>query len=146
VHKQRNYIFMNLEEHFNGYDFTIPSDIVNTRKAIHAVSPEYDEAFNRVMKKRSGHMFNMFIMRKDLLNDFCNWEFKVLEYLEGMIGNDRSRLIGYVAEHLLDVWLDKTDNKYVECDVAILDKKNNLFRKIDFICRKIGIRHRFIKL
>ena len=146
VPKHRNYVFMDLEEHFNGYDFTIPSDILNIRRAIRDVSPEYEDAFNRVMKRKTGHMFNMFIMRKDLANEFCEWEFSVLKHVESLIGNNRKRLIGYVAEHLLDVWLEKTGNRYIECNTVMLDKKNDLYRKVDFLSRKFGIRHRFIKL
>ena len=142
VPKQRNYIFMNLEEHFNGYDFTIPSDIESIRKAIHDVSPEYDGAFEKVMKRKKGHMFNMFLMRKKEVDEFCSWEFSVLEYLEGIFGSERNRLIGYVAEHMLDIWLEKTGYQYIECDTIFLDRKNDMYRKIDFICRNNAIRYK----
>lgn len=146
VPKHRNYLIMNLEEHFNGYDFTIDSDIDNIRKAIHDVSPEYDGAFNTVMRRKIAHMFNMFIMKKTLVDQFCEWEFSVLEYFEKLIGPNRGRLVGYVAEQLIDVWIEKNGYSYIECDVVYMDSKNNLYRKIDYLCRKFGIKHRFIKV
>ena len=85
-------------------------------------------------------------MKYKVIQNTSQWEFAVLEYFEQLIGRDRGRLVGYVAEHLLDVWLEKNSVDYVECDVALMDKKNDLYRKIDFLCRKIGIKHRFIKV
>ncbi len=144
--KHRNYLIMNLEDHFNGYDFTIPTDIMNLRKAIHEISPDYDDVFNIVMQRKTAHMFNMFIMKKELADQFFEWEFSVLECFERLIGEDRGRLVGYAAEQLIDVWLEKNGYSYIECDVAYMDKKNNLYRKIDFLCRTLGIRHRFINV
>lgn len=146
VPKHRNYLIMSVEEHFNEYDFTIDSDISNIRKAIHSVSPDYDDAFNTVMKRKTAHMFNMFIMHKKLVNEFCEWEFSVLEEFERYIDPKRARLIGYVAEQMIDVWLEKSGNSYIECDVDFIDRKNDLYRKIDFVSRKVGIKHRFIKI
>ncbi len=143
---KRNYRIMTLEEHFNGYDFSIDSDLDNLRKVIHSISPEYDKAVDRVMLRRSGHMCNMFIMKKTLVDDFCEWEFEILNSLEKIIGNDRKRIIGYVAEHMLDIWIEKNGYQYVECKVALLDKKNEFDRRFDFLMRILGLNRRRIQL
>lgn len=143
---KRNYRIMTLEEHFNGYDFSVDSDLVNLRKVIHSISPEYDMAVDKVMRRKSGHMCNMFIMKNDLLNDFCEWEFSILNALEKIIGDNRKRLIGYVAEHMLDIWIEKNGYRYVECKVALLDKKNEFDRRFDFLMRIFGFKSRRIQL
>lgn len=143
---KRNYRIMSLEEHFNGYDFSVASDLANLRKVIHSISPAYDEAVDEVMRRKSGHMCNMFIMKKNLLDDFCEWEFSILTALEKMIGDDRKRIIGYIAEHMLDIWIVKNGHHYVECKVALLDRKNEFDRKFDFVMRILGLKKRRILL
>ncbi|MCC8104671.1 MAG: DUF4422 domain-containing protein [Clostridiales bacterium] len=143
---KRNYRIDTLEEHFNGYDFSVDTDIPNLKRIIHEQSPEYDEAFNTVMNWKSGHMCNMFLMKKELLNDFCEWEFKILNEFEKTVAPERQRIVGYAAEHMLDVWIEKNHYPYVECKVALLDRKNEIERRIDFVMRKLGIDIRLITL
>lgn len=144
--QKRNYRIMTLEEHFNGYDFSIVSDLDNLRRIIHSISPEYDKAVDIVMSRKSGHMCNMFIMKKNLLDDFCEWEFSILNALEKIIGDDRKRIIGYIAEHMLDIWIEKNGYTYVECKVALLDRQNEFDRRFDFLMRILGCKKRRIPL
>ena len=88
----------------------------------------------------------MFIMKKNLLNDFCEWEFSILNALEKSIGDDRKRIIGYVAEHMLDIWIEKNGYSYVECKVALLDRKNEFDRRFDFLMRILRFKKRRIPL
>lgn len=143
--RKRNYRIMTLEEHFREYDITCDSDMEVFYDAIHRLSPEYDNAFHKVMSRRSGHMCNMFIMKKELLDTFCNWEFPILEEIERNIKDRRSRLIGYMAEHMLDVWIEKNGIPYVECSVISLEPRNEFDRRIDYLMRKLRLRYRRIK-
>lgn len=144
--KKRNYVITTLEEHFNGYDFSIDTDLINFREAINKVSPEYTMAMEKVMKQKSGHMCNMFIMKKKLADAFCMWEFTVLNEFEKSISHDRKRIVGYIAEHMLDIWIEKNGYEYLECNVALLDRKNEFDRRFDFIMRKLGLNIRRINL
>lgn len=70
--------------------------------------PKYYETFNSVMKKHSAHMFNMFIMRKELLDQYCEWLFPILFEAEKRIEKKNvsyERLMGSLSEFLLDVWV-----------------------------------------
>lgn len=143
---KRHYWIMTLKEHFEGYDFSVEDDLLNFEKALEVISPEYLEAFQKVMNWKSGHMCNMFLMKKELLDQFCEWEFAVLTEFEKTLNKDRKRIVGYVAEHMLDIWIEKNQYDYVECNVALLDRKNELDRRIDFLMRKLGLQGRRIKL
>lgn len=91
-------------------------------------------------------MCNMFIMRKELLNQFCEWVFPVLEEFEKYIVPGRKRIVGYMAEHTLDIWIEKNNLKYAECNVALLDWKNEIDKRVDFVMRKLGLKFRRIKV
>lgn len=144
--KARNYRVCTLEEHFENYDMSIPEDLKNLRKAIQKISPDYAAAVETVMHRKKGHMCNMFVMKKNYLNQFCAWEFSVLEEFEKTVSAERKRIVGYVAEHMLDIWITKNNLSYFECDVALLDVKNEIDRRIDFVMRKLGLRYRRIHL
>lgn len=104
--------------------------------------PEYLEAFNSSMKKRSGHRFNMFIMKKDLFRDYCSWLFGILFEMErrlDMTGySDREkRVFGYVAERLLDVWIDAGGYEYKELPYIMTERENLPAKALHMIIRKI---------
>lgn len=73
--------------------------------------PDYLPAFHKVLKRRWGYMFNMMILQKDLMDDYCSWLFNILfktfEQVDttGMSEFD-SRFCGRVSEILFDVWLE----------------------------------------
>ena len=69
------------------------------------------------MNRKSAHMFNMFIMKKNLADEYCKWLFSILSKLEKMIDiteydSFQARLFGRVSELLLDVWIEKNNVKY----------------------------------
>ena len=41
-------------------------------------APEYLPAFRKSLKRRSGHRFNMFVMRRDVADAYCSWLFDLL--------------------------------------------------------------------
>ena len=143
---RRNYIVMTLSEHFNNYDFSRTTDLPILKEAISIISPEYLNAYDTVMRRHWGHMCNMFLMKKELSDSFCTWAFTILEEVEKKIDNSRRRLIGYMAEHLLDVWIEKNHYNYTEVNTVSLDKKNEFYRRIDFLFRILKFKKRLIRL
>ena len=94
------------------------------------------------MKKTTGHRFNMFIMKKELADQYCEWLFDVLFELEKRLdissysANDQ-RVFGFVSERLLDVWLEENKVKYRDIPYIFLDKENWITKILNFILRKI---------
>ncbi|MCC8106385.1 MAG: DUF4422 domain-containing protein [Clostridiales bacterium] len=89
-----------------------------TREIIRKKCPEYIHAFDKVMHRRWGYMFNMMIMEKELLDSYCNWLFAILFELENRIDTTGwsdfdKRFCGRVSERLFDVWLERQ----VECEI-----------------------------
>ena len=90
-----------------------------TRNIIEEKYPKYLYEFDRLKKRSSAHMFNMFIMKKDLLNGYCKWLFDVLFELEKRVDSTKysafhARFFGRVSELLLDVYLKTNNIKFEE--------------------------------
>ena len=117
-------------------------DLDRAREIIEAKHPRYLTAFDAVMKKRSGHRFNMMVMEKEQLNRYCSWLFDILAELESKLDiaaysqNDQ-RVFGFVGERLLDVWLETNQAAYKDIPYVFLEKQNWLRKGTNFIKRKL---------
>ena len=113
-----------------------PLDI--TENIIKEKYPEYLENFNKLHKRTSAHMFNMFIMKKDIFNDYCKWLFDILSELEKRVDNSEynqfhSRFYGRISELLLDVYLQKNNLSYKEIGFIYMEKINKINKIISFL-------------
>ena len=70
-------------------------------------------------------MFNMFAMKKEIFNEYCEWLFTILFELEKRIDISnydafQARVFGRISELLFNVWLDKQNYSYVVVPVTFL--------------------------
>ena len=103
--------------------------------------PEYVPAFETVMNRTWAHMFNMFVMRRDLYDAYMQWLFDILFEIEKCVDitdwdTYESRVFGFVAERLLDVWLEYNNVDYMEQNVSFMEKQNWLKKGGLFLERK----------
>ena len=139
VPKRRKYYIETLYSH---YDHTFDGSHLDlARKMIEMKNPEYLSSFDKVMKQRSGYMFNMFIMKKELADDYFTWLFPILDSMyESMdlsgLTDFEARLFGRVSEILLNVWLDKNDLKIKEVPFMYMDKVNLFKKGMSFLMAK----------
>jgi hypothetical protein len=107
--------------------------------------PDYIPSFDRVMQRRSLHLFNIMIARKKLFDSYCSWLFPLLFAIEDKLDissysvSDR-RVFGYLAERLLDVWIDQNHITYKELPVYNLEKQNWCRKIWYFLKRKFAIK------
>ena len=125
--KKRNYYIENLYSHYEHTMYVEPLD--ETRKIIEEKYPEYLGEFDKLHKRTSAHMFNMFIMKKEILNEYCTWLFDILFELEKRTDASKydsfhARFYGRVSELLLDVWINKNKIKYEEVKVMDMQRVN----------------------
>lgn len=117
------------------------ADLDITRKIIQEKYPEYISAFDSSMKRTSGHRFNMFVMRRDLADEYCSWLFDILFELEKRLDISSynaydARVFGFVAERLLDVWLETRKIRYIEMPVVFMEEINWWKKGTAFLKRK----------
>lgn len=94
------------------------------------------------MNRTWAHMFNMFVMRRDLYDDYMQWMFSILFELEKRVditGWDtyESRIYGFVSELLLDVWLEKNQIDYLESNVSFMEEQDWIKKGGAFLKRKL---------
>ncbi|WP_278849777.1 DUF4422 domain-containing protein [Megamonas funiformis] len=144
VPDKRKYYIETNRSHYNHAHYK--KDLDETENIIKEIYPEYSMAFNKVMNRTWGHMFNMFVMRKDYFDEYCDWLFTILFELEKRIDISNyttmeARVFGFISELLLDVWLETKQVKCKEVNVSFMErqnwiKKGTLFLKRKFISRK----------
>lgn len=103
--------------------------------------PEYLPAWRWMEQSRSGHICNLFLMRRGLLNDYCEWLFDILFEAERRLDISQyspkdARVFGYLGERLLDVWIRHHGLSSLEVPVVLLESQHWLKKGLDFLRRK----------
>lgn len=119
-----------------------PADLRMTEQIIQKKYPEYVAAFQKVMNRTWGHRFNMFVMKKDCFCLYCTWLFDILFTLEQRLDISHydlynQRVFGFIAERLLDVWLETVQKSYIEQNVCYMERQNWLLKGGTFLKRKL---------
>lgn len=120
-------------------------DLLALEKAIKKICPTYLPAFEQVMDSKKLHLLNMFVMKKELFDEYCAWLFPLLEEVEKTLdilkySKNDARVYGFLSERLLDVWLIKNKIKYCELPVLNLETVNWPQKIAKFLLRKIGLK------
>ena len=144
VPKRRNYYIETVYSHYKHTHYVETLD--ETIKIIESKYPNYSESLKKVLNRRGFHAFNMFVMKKKYLNQYCEWLFDILFQLEKKFKNVNydsfhSRFYGRISEILLDVWLDYNEYQYKELPFIYMEKinwwkKGTSFLKAKFFGKK----------
>ena len=117
-------------------------DLDTTRAILSEKYPAYVSAYDACMNRTIGHRFNMFIMRRDLLDEYCTWLFDILFTLENRLdistyNKNDSRVFGFVSERLLDPWIETNHHPYKQIPYVFMESQNWLIKGGNFIKRKV---------
>lgn len=104
-------------------------DLKIVRQIISERTPAYLSTFDHVMRQRSGHRFNMMIMKRTQLDAYCSWLFPILEEAEKRIDTTRydkynQRVYGFLGERLLDVWIQHNEVRFLELPWISLESQH----------------------
>lgn len=118
-------------------------DLDTTRDILKEKYPQYIAAWDASMKKTIGHRFNMFVMKKELFDQYCEWLFDILFELESRLdistyNKNDSRVFGFVSERLLDVWIETNNHTYKDTSYVFMENQNWFVKGGNFIKRKLG--------
>lgn len=89
------------------------------RKIIKKQSPEYLESFDEVLNEKEIYWYNMYICKKEIIDDYFEWMFPILEEFRkqtdfSKYDEGNSRVLGYLSERLINVYVKKHSLKVKE--------------------------------
>lgn len=100
-------------------------DIWEIEKAIAKLAPEYLDVYHDYLNGNECYLYNMCIMKKDILDQYCKWLFNLLDFIEKdyFVDNKdpyRSRLFGFLSERLIYVWITKNIDRRKVKEVRVV--------------------------
>lgn len=96
--------------------------------------PDYKKSIDDVLMHNNHYsQYNMFICKKELIDDYCEWLFNIFEKLEKKIDLSKKdsynqRLYGFLSERLFNVWIDHKGLKVKQLPVYNIEQ--NMFKQI----------------
>lgn len=100
-----------------------------TGEVIRDLYPEYYDAFVTLVHQNETYFGNMFVTSKPLFDKYCEWLFTIFEEVSNRIDLDtdedayHKRVLGFISEFLLLVWVRVNGLKVYECKVGMLGEK-----------------------
>lgn len=137
--KKRNYYIESNYSHYIHAHHEEPLKL--TKKVLENSYPRYVESYDKIMNRKSAHMFNMFVMKKEYFDSYCEWMFDVLGKVENQLDIStydayEARVYGFISELMLDIWLDTNKIKSTEVPFKFMEKQNWLVKGFCFMKRK----------
>lgn len=115
----------------------------NMKKIMINLYPDYQEDIDWFEEEKSGYCYNMFITSRSLLNEYCEWLFRILFELEKLVdlqeyGAYNRRIYGFLAERMINIWVHHNNLKVYEMPVYNPELISMLANKSkNYINRKI---------
>lgn len=113
------------------------NDLRILKEVICDLYPEYKKTFEIFMESKYAYLYNMIITKKEILNQYCEWLFKILfETEKRMNPNDyinddyRKRMFGFLSERLFNIWIIHNKDKLVIREVNVVNTDENILTKI----------------
>lgn len=111
--RKRHYVIQTVAQQYSNSHHG--QDLEIARSAVASVSRTHLHAFDQIMRGRSLSLYNMFLMRRPLMDEYCDWLFDVLDRCRqdiplALYGSQQRRVLGFLGERLLNVWVEATPN------------------------------------
>ena len=98
-------------------------------EVIRDLYPEYTDTFYTLVNGNETYFGNMFVTSKVLFDQYCEWLFTIFAEVEKRINLDtdedayHKRVLGFISEFLLLVWVRVNKLRVYECKVGMLGEK-----------------------
>lgn len=105
--------------------FHIKEDYERMMEILKREYPDYYKTAINVFRQNQLYPYNMFIMKWEVADVYCNWLFPLLKKLEEKEierTNYQKRYIGFLAERILNVYIKHNKLNVKECDIQYNEK------------------------
>lgn len=117
----------NLKNQYITAKFHHAEDLHLARKVLSEFNPDDLDAFDSEMREQSFYGNNMFILKRDLFHNLCEWLFPMLDEIHSRVDYSKyshfqeKRVVGYLAERFISVYFRKyivndSKVKHIELD------------------------------
>lgn len=103
----RNSTKQSVREQYISSDGMSESQYDTLYSIVYDLFPDYFETFDQVSNGHYAYFTNMFICRRNILNEYSSWLFAICDEYERRRGHE-FRIVGHLAERLMTVWFLKT--------------------------------------
>ncbi len=116
--------------HYQKSDKLFIKDYDLALKILKKKYPEYTAAANKYNASHMGYYTNIFVMRKDIFDDYCKWLFDILFAVENKsdiseYNYQEARIYGYISEWLFGIYMtylkDNTKLKIKELQRTMIE-------------------------
>lgn len=120
--------------YFFRYSLKIEYGLFHSRKdlktlldILHEYQPDLDMEVQSVFNNNCLIPYNMFIAKKEIINEYCSWLFPILFEVEKRLeitaySTYQKRVFGFLAERLFTLYVSATHLKTYNCSVQIPEK------------------------
>ncbi len=144
VPDKRKYYIETMESHFLHLPYVFEKDYRVLRQVISELCPEYLDSYDKVMNRTWAHIFNMFVMKWEWFDRYCDWLFPIILECDRRIDVSgysyaQAREVAYFGEFMLDIWMEKNNIPYKEMPVVFMERQNWIKKGGLFLFRKMGL-------
>jgi len=112
--KRRHYYIETIAQHYAHAHYA--KDLLLAEVTLQNMYPHFIGAYKEVMQNKTIHLYNMFVMKKEYVYEYCTWLFPLLFSLEKQIDVTtydayQKRIFGFLAERLFNVWITYKTNQ-----------------------------------
>lgn len=124
--------------YYNKQNSSAIADMTNTNKKLeiyealavikYCFNEDMYNFFNDYCNTPGAYLGNMFICKKEIINEYCDWLFKLLEIFDKCDKFKKPRIDGYIAEYFFGPYMLYTNKKIANVNRIVFDKtlKNKL--------------------
>lgn len=105
-------MYVPVREHYADAPFHHEEDLKLVQRIVRECCTEYADAMEHYLSETNCYFGNIFVMRRHVFQDYCNWLFSILEEFDcradvSRYGPQEQRVDGYLAERLLGIYRTK---------------------------------------
>ncbi len=108
----KNAGFRSIKDHYLRADHHYAKDLDLTIQVVSELYPDDVDYLNDVLNDHEGYFTNIFILKRDLFSEYCEWLFNILFEVERRLDMTNysipaKRVLGYLSERLFNVFIKK---------------------------------------
>ena len=111
----------------------VPEDWEVMRRVINELYPDYQGSLEKYISGNKIRHFNMFVTNWSNFDRYCDWLFEILKKIDDELdysGRNKTqmRVLGFIAERLLGLYLDQNKSRTVEVMVGYYNPNHRIFK------------------